>query len=471
MSINKVRFEALDAFRGLAILMMILSGAIPFGGALPGWMYHAQEPPPQHVFNPSIPGITWVDLIFPFFLFSMGAAIPFSLGSRLEKGIFSLKLTGHLLWRFAGLALFAIISLHFRPWSLDVSENSKHLLALASMAGMLMVFASPAKGWWNEHRKWVTATGWLVIGILFLILHENNIRSFSLEYFDIIIMILANTALGGGVLYVFYRKWNNTLWGVFALLAAFFLCARDGNNWVESLFDWSPVSWLISWDYLKYLVVIIPGIYTGKIVRQQLNQGSPEHSSFQGDKVRSAGILVCSVFIILVAVIGLYRREVELAFSLSAVVLIVLYFLVMSWKLFWSIIFVKVLPVAIVLILGGYFLEPLHGGIKKDPATLSYLFLTAGLSVTGLLTMVVLIHALNLRKFFSLLTGSGKNAMLAYVAGSNLVVPVLTLTGIDQLFETGGGSVTLKVVKALVITLCVGWVSACAARKRMFMRV
>ena len=48
------RADALDALRGFAIITMILSGSIPFGGpaALPGWMYHAQLPPPDFVFNP-----------------------------------------------------------------------------------------------------------------------------------------------------------------------------------------------------------------------------------------------------------------------------------------------------------------------------------------------------------------------------------------------------------------------------------
>ena len=69
------RAFALDALRGFAILTMALSGYIPWG-VLPSWMYHAQVPPPAHKFNPTIPGITWVDLVFPFFLFAMGAAIP-----------------------------------------------------------------------------------------------------------------------------------------------------------------------------------------------------------------------------------------------------------------------------------------------------------------------------------------------------------------------------------------------------------
>ena len=60
------RVLALDALRGLSILLMLFASSIPFG-VLPSWMYHAQEPPPANIFNPKLPGITWVDLVFPFF--------------------------------------------------------------------------------------------------------------------------------------------------------------------------------------------------------------------------------------------------------------------------------------------------------------------------------------------------------------------------------------------------------------------
>ena len=65
------RVSSLDALRGLAILGMVLAGAMAFG-VLPSWMYHAQTPPPTHEFNLDLPGITWVDLVFPFFLFAHG---------------------------------------------------------------------------------------------------------------------------------------------------------------------------------------------------------------------------------------------------------------------------------------------------------------------------------------------------------------------------------------------------------------
>lgn len=79
------RALALDALRGYAIITMVLSATI-ISSILPGWMSHAQTPPPDHIFNPEIPGITWVDLVFPFFLFAMGAAFPFSIGRHAEKG-------------------------------------------------------------------------------------------------------------------------------------------------------------------------------------------------------------------------------------------------------------------------------------------------------------------------------------------------------------------------------------------------
>jgi predicted acyltransferase len=82
----KTRNESVDALRGFAVLTMVLSGSIAFGDVLPAWMYHAQVPPPDHTFNPAIPGITWVDLVFPFFLFSMGAAIPLSFQAHFQTG-------------------------------------------------------------------------------------------------------------------------------------------------------------------------------------------------------------------------------------------------------------------------------------------------------------------------------------------------------------------------------------------------
>ncbi|MCS2785895.1 DUF5009 domain-containing protein [Bacteroides thetaiotaomicron] len=72
------RAYALNALRGYAIITMVLSATIVTQEInSPGWMSHAQTPPPDLIFNPSLPGITWGSPCFPFFLFAMRTAFLF----------------------------------------------------------------------------------------------------------------------------------------------------------------------------------------------------------------------------------------------------------------------------------------------------------------------------------------------------------------------------------------------------------
>ena len=120
------RALALDALRGYAIITMVLSATI-VTHVLPGWMSHAQTPP-DHVFNPLLPGITWVDLVFPFFLFAMGAAFPFSIKKRAEKGDSKLKLVYEAVKRGIQLTFFAIFIQHFYPHVLSNPQDVRACL-------------------------------------------------------------------------------------------------------------------------------------------------------------------------------------------------------------------------------------------------------------------------------------------------------------------------------------------------------
>ena len=106
------RALSLDVLRGLSIFGMVLAATIPFGGALPAWMYHAQCPPPTHAFNPQVAGITWVDLVLPVFIFCMGAAIPLALNRKIEKGANGIVLGKSIVARFFSLVFFAIYIAH-----------------------------------------------------------------------------------------------------------------------------------------------------------------------------------------------------------------------------------------------------------------------------------------------------------------------------------------------------------------------
>ena len=118
------RAYAVDILRGLAIVGMVLSGYIAWNPDLPAWLFHAQLPPPSFVFDASVAGITWVDLVFPFFLFSMGAAFPLSLGRRLNRGDPPRRIVVSILKRGLLLAFFAVALGNTGLWTLCCSVPS-----------------------------------------------------------------------------------------------------------------------------------------------------------------------------------------------------------------------------------------------------------------------------------------------------------------------------------------------------------
>src|SRR5207247_8872590 len=107
-----VRAVAVDALRGLAILGMVLVAVEPLR-VLPAWMYHAQEPPPDHQMNLALAGLTWPDLVFPIFVFTLGVAIPLAWARRLERGASYGEVASGVLGRGGLLLFFALFRQHF----------------------------------------------------------------------------------------------------------------------------------------------------------------------------------------------------------------------------------------------------------------------------------------------------------------------------------------------------------------------
>src|SRR5436190_7605494 len=82
------RLVSLDAFRGITVAAMVLVNN-------PG-TWRAVYPPLRHA---DWHGWTPTDLIFPFFLFVVGVAIPLALGHRLVAGEPRASLVGKILRR------------------------------------------------------------------------------------------------------------------------------------------------------------------------------------------------------------------------------------------------------------------------------------------------------------------------------------------------------------------------------------
>ena len=101
------RLASLDAFRGITIAGMILVNN-------PGSWSHIYGPLGHATWN----GWTPTDLIFPFFLFIVGVAMPFAMGRRLSQGVGRGRLLGQALRRSVILFALGLIMAGFPNWRL-----------------------------------------------------------------------------------------------------------------------------------------------------------------------------------------------------------------------------------------------------------------------------------------------------------------------------------------------------------------
>lgn len=91
------RSAAVDAFRALTVLAMITVNEWHGIAALPAWMKH---------YPAQANAMSFVDMVFPAFLFIVGMSIPLALEPRQNEGW--LRLLPHIAWRTFGLVLVGL---------------------------------------------------------------------------------------------------------------------------------------------------------------------------------------------------------------------------------------------------------------------------------------------------------------------------------------------------------------------------
>ena len=269
---QKPRAHALDALRGYAIITMVLSAMEAFS-VLPRWMYHAQVPPPDHVFDPTIYGITWVDIIFPFFLFSMGAAIPLSLGRQHAKGESITKLTWKTVQRWVKLTFFAIFIIHAFPFMLGYEQEwMRYAMPISFFILLCLMFMPNPFGLSPYKARAITWSAYLVaVGFMLLQPYAGG-APFRLTDSDCIMLILANVSLTGSIIYLLTIGHPLRRLALLPFLIALFMADHTANSWPAQLIHTSWLPWLYLPAYQEYLLIIIPGTVAGEWIAQWLEK-------------------------------------------------------------------------------------------------------------------------------------------------------------------------------------------------------
>ncbi|MBQ8810834.1 MAG: DUF5009 domain-containing protein [Bacteroidales bacterium] len=452
------RIATIDILRGITIFAMILCANIGYYSDLPAWMFHCQTPPPTYAFNPDVPGITWVDLVFPFFLFTMGAAFPLSMRKRLDKGVSRWEITGSLFRRWLTLTVFAIVL--GNAYMTGQSTKPQWMVQIFNILLWIVMFMSLVRIPEEKKGKLINNAGMFLLVVMAYVRTDFFGVALSRWNSDIIIMILANIAIWGGLIWMFTKDSLRLRWLVIMFIAGI----KAISSYAPEALAWVPqmgfIGWFFSWGFLQYLVIALAGSVVGDMLLAQSRSGK----EVRIDIYHIIGGII-AIFAALVQLWGLFTRNVLADFIISAVLGITFFALTFKRRN----VMTDIGNIGFILMLIGIIFDPLDGGITKDHCNLSYLFTTSGMTALTGAFILALEFKWNIKGRG--LSGSGQNPMLAYTVTNFLTGPILALCGILPWIDNiSVGSPFWGVFRGLFITLLMVAVTCFFTKKKLFWR-
>jgi hypothetical protein len=418
------RAFSLDALRGFFLLTMTLGFTVGSAKYYPEWMFHRQEP--WGAEKPlDIAGISWRDLAYASFLFTMAAALPLTMSRRIEKGELEVGIVMAALRRWGMLLFYAILIAHANTYFLGYTQTAR-VLAIVGFVVMALVFTRRRADWDERKYKIVNRVGWM-LAIAFLVLSPLAYgKTFSFDRNDDVIIGLAFASFVGIITWYFTRQNLTARLGILAGAIALYLGAK-GGGWVSGWWWDAKLPWLFSPQRLVLLAVVIPGTIMGDIVLRWMRE--PEDAASRGawSNLRIGGLtLLCIAFTPLVT-IGMYNRWVGLTTLFCVAMVIGGAFLTYAPGNATERMMRSLFVWASAWLMIGLFLEPFENGIRKVPDTLSYFLTITGTTSMLLIALTGIVDGLRKRQWVSVLVDLGHNPLMLYVMYTILLNSILEL--------------------------------------------
>ncbi|MBN1900825.1 DUF5009 domain-containing protein [Candidatus Sumerlaeota bacterium] len=229
------RILSIDALRGLTILVMIFVNDVAGVKDAPFWM--------KHFYPYDADGMTFVDIVFPAFLFIVGMAIPFALGGRLQRGEPVLEVWKHIILRALGLLVIGVFMVNSYSIS-DKGTMNPHLWKVLMYLGVILTWNAPYKkpGEKSGRSLLKKLPGILILLPLVFLYRgsgEKQLIEMRPQWWGILGLI-GWAYLVACIAYIFLRKNLAGMMGVMALLYCVFMADRAGlfsgfwlDRWVD----------------------------------------------------------------------------------------------------------------------------------------------------------------------------------------------------------------------------------------------
>jgi heparan-alpha-glucosaminide N-acetyltransferase len=219
------RLASIDIFRGLTMVVMIFVNDLDSVHGLPWWTHHMPA---------RINAMTYVDMVFPFFLFIIGLSIPLAIQQRLKKGPSITALWLHVVIRAASLIVLGLILANVEladPTRIGINRYAWAILGLAGASLFLSVYKGSERATTLHHR--LRIFGLVLTAAMFAIFrrttHDGRAAWIDGSYPEIL-GIIGYTYFAVAVLYIPTRRW---LWAPLAWLVALVtmnaVCIARGN--------------------------------------------------------------------------------------------------------------------------------------------------------------------------------------------------------------------------------------------------
>jgi len=255
------RLVSVDVLRGLVVLVMIFVNDVASVPAAPAWM--------KHVSPHDADGMTFVDVVFPAFLFVVGVAIPLSVGRRLDAGEPVRVVWRGILARTAALLVIGVLMVNTETIARDGIVPAP-LWTLLMYVGVLLAWTR----WGGARRPSLRVAGVVLIAALALVYRGNDatgMLQLRPQWWGILGLI-GWAYLVGCATYTLFRRELGALVGMTALLYLVFVADAVGFfAWAGALDRWVDIGAMLG----SHAAVTVSGIALGVVVSPDSRWRSP----------------------------------------------------------------------------------------------------------------------------------------------------------------------------------------------------
>jgi heparan-alpha-glucosaminide N-acetyltransferase len=263
------RIKSIDIIRGFTILVMIFVNDLAGVANVPAWMMHEST---MH------DGMTFVDWVFPGFLFIVGMSIPFSIGRRIEKGEPLSSIWKHIFIRVAGLLILGLFMVNGDNISNEGIINPD-VWALLMYIFVIILWNKNGNSQYFLSKKWIkyfAAAGLIALFFLFRGGEQTGVVQMRPEWWGILGLI-GWAYLVACLFYIPFKNNPFALLGAAVFLFCFYLGANAGMLkdyfFIQILWPKMYVSYTLS----SHPAIVILGVILGMKLRE--DNDNPNHAN------------------------------------------------------------------------------------------------------------------------------------------------------------------------------------------------